>query len=210
YYLASHSPQVLDKYEKDSDGKPLTQGYREVLLNVTNLGLTAKLSGNSVLVTRLSDGAAQAGAEVVVRARSGALLWRGTTGPDGTAQLPGRAALLAKDTLAKESEPAPEERASEQGDDEEEGDAESSDARLLIFARHAGDVTFVDPDAVGRYSGWSFGVQNDTVPKDHALRGFLHTDRGLYRPGDTVHVRGLARLLEMNGSLFVPADAQAQ
>ncbi|MEO8180887.1 MAG: MG2 domain-containing protein [Deltaproteobacteria bacterium] len=211
YYFASHSPQVLDKYEKDSDGKPLTQGYREVLLNVTNLGLTAKLSGNSglVWVTRLSDGAAQPGAEVIVRARSGALLWRGTTGSDGTVSLPGRAALLAKDKVAKDSsakdKAAPEESPSEEG----EGEEESGEASLLIFARHSGDVTFVDPDAVGRYSGWSFGVENDTVPKEHALRGFLHTDRGLYRPGDTVHLRGLARLLELGGGLFVPPEAKA-
>src|SRR6185436_17151424 len=133
------------------------------------------------------------------------VLWRGTTGADGTASLPGRAALLAKDTASQGKKAAPEASPSEEG----EGEEESGEASLLIFARHSGDVTFVDPDAVGRYAGWSFGVENDTVPKEHALRGFLHTDRGLYRPGDTVHLRGLARLLDLGGGLFVPPDAKA-
>lgn len=201
HYLASRSPQVMDQYETDDNGKPLPQGYREVLLNVTNLGVTSKLSGNSglVWVTRLSDGAGQPGAEVVVRERSGAVLWRGTTGADGTVSLPGRAALLGK--LPGKSAAQPE------GMEEE---MEGGELRLLIFARHGDDATFVDPDAAGRFSSWSFGVQNDTVPKELALRGFLHSDRGLYRPGDTVHLRGLARLLKLNGGLFVPAQAEAE
>ncbi len=200
HYLASRSPDVLDKYEMDDSGKPLPQGYREVLLNATNLGVTSKLSGNSglVWVTRLSDGAGQPGAEVTVRERSGAVLWRGTTGADGAVSLPGRAALLAK--LGKGAE-------AQQAEEEHESEGE---LRLLIFARHGDDATFVDPDAAGRFSSWSFGVQNDTVPKQFALRGFLHTDRGLYRPGDTVHLRGLARLLRLNGGLFVPANAAAE
>lgn len=200
YYIASRSPEVFDKYETDDSGKPMQQGYREVLLNVTNLGVTSKLSGNSglVWVTRLSDGAGQPGAEVVVRERSGTVLWRGTTGADGSATLPGRAALLAKV-----------QKGSQGGESEEEGEY-GGELRLLIFARHGDDATFVDPDAAGRFSSWSFGVQNDSVPKEFALRGFLHSDRGLYRPGDTVHLRGLARLLRLNGGLFVPTNAEAE
>jgi alpha-2-macroglobulin len=198
YYIASRSPEVLDKHETDDSGKPLPQGYREVLLNVTNLGVTSKLSGNSglVWVTRLADGAAQPGAEVVVRARSGKVAWRGTTGADGTVSLPGRAALMAR---AGATEP----EASEADGDEPSG------GELLVFARLGDDVTFVDPDAMGRFASWSFGVASDAVPAEAALRGFLHSDRGLYRPGDTVHLRGLARLLELGGKLFVPPGAEA-
>jgi uncharacterized protein YfaS (alpha-2-macroglobulin family) len=201
YYFASRSPEVLDKHETDDAGKPLAQGYREVLLNVTNLGVTSKLSGNSglVWVTRLSDGAAAPGAEVVVRERSGRVAFRGTTRADGTVSLPGRAALLA---------PVAGGAAVAGGvTDEEEGGEASGE--LLIFARLGDDVTFVDPDAPGRFASWNFGVDSDTVPHGLALRGFLHTDRGLYRPGDTVHVRGLARVLELGGGLVVPPRAEA-
>lgn len=205
YYIASRSPEVLDKYQTDDSGAPLPQSQRELLLNVTNLGLTAKLSGASglVWVTRLSDGAPQPGAEVTVRDRSGALLWRGSTGADGTALLPGRAALLEKSGT--------EEAAPEPADDAfvEESEEGGGEVRLLVFARYGADATFVDPDAAGRFSTWAFGVPNESFPKERALRGFLHTDRGLYRPGDTVHVRGLARLLERGGGLLVPQGAEA-
>lgn len=199
YYIASRSPQVVERDEVDDAGQPLPQGWREVLLNVTNLGVTSKLSGNSglVWVTRLSDGGAQAGAEVVVRERTGGVLWRGTTGADGVATLPGRAALLAKVAQKAGTPDAAEE-------------SEGSVGELLVFVRLGDDVTFVDPDASGRFTAWNFGVAGAVVPKELALRGFLHTDRGLYRPGDTLHVRGLARLLKLGGGLFVPPDAQAE
>lgn len=204
YYIASRAPEVLDRDETDDAGNPLPQGYAEVLLNVTNLGVTSKLSGNSglVWVTRLSDGAAQAGAEVSVREGSGAVLWRGTTDADGTVALPGRAALLAKSPAAKSAQ-----NTDEEGEESEGG---GEHARLLIFARLGDDMTFVDPDRTGAFAPWSFGVQNDTVPKEFALRGFLHTDRGLYRPGDAVQLRGLARLLKLGGGLFVPPGASAE
>jgi uncharacterized protein YfaS (alpha-2-macroglobulin family) len=36
------------------------------------------------------------------------------------------------------------------------------------------------------------------------VRGFLHSDRGLYRPGDTVHLRGLARVVSAAGAMSLP------
>jgi uncharacterized protein YfaS (alpha-2-macroglobulin family) len=122
------------------------------------------------------------------------------TGADGVATLPGRAALMAKGGSKSPAEDA--EAAAE-------AEAGGQVGELLVFVRLGDDVTFVDPDASGRFTAWNFGVQGDTVPKELALRGFLHTDRGLYRPGDTVHVRGLARLLKLGGGLFVPPNAQA-
>ncbi len=201
YYLATRSPDVFDRYETDADGKPLPQGYQEVLLNVTDLGLTTKLSGNSglVWVTRLSSGAAVSGAEVSVRERSGALLWRGTTGSDGVVTMPGRSALLERLRADHPGAAAPAEE-----------EAGRNGSRLLVFARRGGDATFVDPDQPGRFAPWSFGVQSEDVPREHALRGFLHTDRGLYRPGDTVHLRGLARFLRLGGSLFVPEAKEVE
>ncbi len=38
------------------------------------------------------------------------------------------------------------------------------------------------------------------------LRGFMHTDRGLYRPGDKVHVKGLVRETKLGEPLAVPQD----
>ena len=72
---------------------------RELLLNFTNLGVTAKLSGPSglVWVTRLSDGQPQPGAEVSIRDAAGKVRFRGKTDADGVVMTPGRAKLLPKD-----------------------------------------------------------------------------------------------------------------
>src|SRR6185369_12537139 len=71
---------------------------RELLLNFTNLGVTAKLAGPSglVWVTRLSDGQPQPGAEVAIRDAEGRVRWRGTTGPDGAVVTPGHAQLMPR------------------------------------------------------------------------------------------------------------------
>lgn len=198
FYIASRAPGVMSPYETDDAGKPLAQGYQEVLLNLTDLGLTTKFSGNSGLawVTRLSDGRPQPGAEVIVRKRSGPVLWRGTTDDQGLVSMPGRARLLGdkSETQTPNAE-------------EEEGSGEQQ--RLLVFARLGNDVTFADPERSGSFAPWSFGVSSAYTPHELSLRGFLHTDRGLYRPGDTVHSRGLARLLELGKGLTVPTQTSA-
>ena len=40
------------------------------------------------------------------------------------------------------------------------------------------------------------------------LRGFMHTDRGLYRPGDKVHVKGLARVTRLGAPLTPPGEGK--
>ena len=50
----------------------------------------------------------------------------------------------------------------------------------------------------------NFAVAQDSSGGKVRVRGFLHSDRGLYRPGDTVHLKGLVRLLESSGKMAVP------
>ena len=66
YYLVLQAPE---EPEEPGNGREA----RELLLNFTNLGVTAKLSGPSglVWVTRLSDGQPQPGAEVSIRDAEG-------------------------------------------------------------------------------------------------------------------------------------------
>jgi uncharacterized protein YfaS (alpha-2-macroglobulin family) len=52
-------------------------------------------------------------------------------------------------------------------------------------------------------------VPIDNSARAEQLRGFLHTDRGLYRPGDTVRVKGLARVMKLGSALRVPASRKA-
>ena len=61
----------------------------------------------------------------------------------------------------------------------------------------------------GGLAAWNFHVAIDTSARAEQLRGFLHTDRGLYRPGDTVRLKGLARTMKLGAALRVPAARKA-
>jgi uncharacterized protein YfaS (alpha-2-macroglobulin family) len=224
YYVALRAPEephVRTRYGEDVQPNAPPPA-RELLLNFTNLGLTAKLSGPSglVWVTRLSDGQPQPGAEVTVRDAKGRVRWRGKTDADGVAVTPGSAQLLgaAQRAVAHRAAAAGRRRdGDEDGDGEGEVEAPAGDgegqndfdgpraAQLLVFARLGNDVTWVNPTRSGGLAAWNFHVDVDASARATELRGFLHTDRGLYRPGDTVHVRGLARAMKLGGALHVPS-----
>ena len=101
YYMALRAPEEPHP-RRGRDPPP-----REMLLNFTNLGVTAKLSGPSglVWVTRLSDGQPQPGAEVSIRDAKGKVRWHGTTDADGVAVTPGRAQLLPKQSARSVTAP---------------------------------------------------------------------------------------------------------
>jgi uncharacterized protein YfaS (alpha-2-macroglobulin family) len=187
--------------------KPQTQ---EAIVNFTDLGATVKLSAASgiVWVTALSTGAPVAGAQVTVRGRGGAVLFHGRTDGDGVALLPGRAALEKRRPAPKEPALRPEPGEEPEGDEGEfAGEGEGGDAnRLLVVVRDGDDVTWVDPGRPGGLAAWNFDLSVDNSPSPDRLRGFLHSDRGLYRPGDTVHLRGLARILRLEQGLHLPRE----
>ena len=192
---------------------------REMLLNFTNLGVTAKLSGPSglVWVTRLSDGQPQPGAEVSIRDAKGKVRWHGTTDADGAGR-DARSGAAAAQGQARPAQPC---RRGEPGDGEG-GEGEGGDgfegegdfgvpraADILVFARLGKDTTWVNPVRTGGLAAWNFNVPIDSSARAEQLRGFLHTDRGLYRPGDTVRVKGLARVMKLGSALRVPASRKA-
>ena len=78
------------------------------------------------------------------------------------------------------------------------------DARepVAIVVRRGGDVAFLPYDRADRRLDYSRfpteGVENRT---GHELDAFVFTERGVYRPGDTVHVGVIARQRDWNGSL---------
>ena len=154
-----------------------------MLLNFTNLGVTAKLSGPSglVWVTRLSDGQPQPGAEVSIRDPKGKVRWHGTTDADGLVVTPGQAQLLPKDKRAQRNRAAggePGDGEGEGGDGfEGEGDfGVPRAADILVFARFGKDTTWVNPVRTGGLAAWNFNVPIDSSARAEQLRGFLHTD----------------------------------
>ena len=67
--------------------------------------------------------------------------------------------------------------------------------RLLIIAEKGEDWTFLQTQRSGYPSIWSFGVSTDWEAERPISRGTIFSDQNLYRPGDTVKMKGVSRYL---------------
>jgi uncharacterized protein YfaS (alpha-2-macroglobulin family) len=194
FYLELGSTEVT--------AEPFTNGGRQkVLVNFTDIGVVSKLSGSRGLVwaTRLSTGKPLPGAAVTVRDDSGKVTWSGTTDGDGVAVLPGTAQLAGKRAGGAGLDTAGEHYAPER-------DGDLSTAR--IFVQQGDDWTMINPSSSNGLAAWNYNVSVDSDPGAVRLRGFMHTDRGLYRPGEKVHVKGLARTTRLGEPLDVPGEGK--
>ena len=154
-------------------------GVQKTLVNFTNIGVVSKRSPSRGLIwaTELSTGKSLSGALVVVRNDKGKVLHNAKTNKEGIAFLP--RAFVDKDK--------PEEK-------------------IRIFVSKGKDWTMIDPSRSGGISAWNFDVNYDFSGSSMSLRGHLHTDRGIYRPGEKVHIKGLARVTRLGESLKVPKN----
>lgn len=138
------------------------------LVVLTDLGVLVKraLDGSrDVFVQSIAGGAPVAGASVRVVARNGETLSKAATDADGHARLP------ALDDFVREKQP------------------------VLIAVEQGNDLSFLPIDADGRvldYSRFDIGGEANDIEAG-ALKAFLFSDRGLYRPGDTVHLGMIVR-----------------
>ena len=180
YYVEIAAPEVKRHPFEGGTGRS------KVLVNFTDIGAVSKLSPARGLVwaTQLSTGKPLAGAAVTARDGTGKVTWTGTTDADGVAVLPGTAKLAGKQGAG----------AREHADD----------PGLRIYVAHGADWTMVNPTRSGGLSAWNYNVSVDWERAPIKLRGFMHTDRGLYRPGEKVHVKGLARHTRLGEPLAVP------
>jgi uncharacterized protein YfaS (alpha-2-macroglobulin family) len=163
-----------------------------LIANVTNLGLVAKLGVSSGLVwaVHLSDGKPAPNVKITIRDGTNKARWSGTTGADGTVETPGASSFAAP--------------ASKLRDDEEYGEERAGGA-LLVTAHEGNDLAVLSGDWNEGVSTWNFQVPRAS-PQTARIRGFIHTDRGLYRPGETVHVKGLARLIHLGEGMKPPTE----
>ncbi len=136
---------------------------RAVMLQVSDLGLTARYDSERVVVlaTSISSGRPRAGVRLRLRPGQGLPELGAVTGGDGLAVLTG----------------APAERAS---------------SSLLLSARAGRDEGFVVLGSRGDDDRWS-SLSWGRPPRAEAVRLFLFPDRDLFRPGEEVSVFGLAR-----------------
>lgn len=147
------------------------QRYQRVFIQVTEMGITAKFSSenNLICLTELKTAAPVEGALVEIRDDSNQVFWRGKTGSEGLVRTPGWKTLGIK---AKE---------------------EGQKPRQWVFARRGDDIISINSDwGTGIYP-YQFGISYDWAPLPQELTGYLFSERGLYRPGEEVHLKAIVR-----------------
>lgn len=158
--------------------------YQRALIQVTELGITAKFSPfNSLIwVTRLSDAQPVAGAEVEIRDDENEVKWRGKTDEKGFARTPGWKSLgiKAKDKWSK--------------------------PRQWVFVTQGEDMALSSSEwGTGIYP-YRFDISYDWQAEPQVVGGHLFTERGIYRPGEEVHLKGIIRKKE-NGKWRIAQEA---
>ncbi|HWN66360.1 MAG TPA: MG2 domain-containing protein, partial [Haliangium sp.] len=173
--------------------------YQRVLANVTNLGLLLKVGdGSGVLwVTQLSDGQPVSGARVTTYTKDGKRTFQGTTGADGLVRLPGRTQLLPP--AKKKSD----EEAGEYGYYGYGGYGANAE-RVIAVVETTDDMAVVDGNWSDGIEAWNFNVTQTRSGENTGIRGFIQSDRGIYRPGETVHFKGLVREVAVGKPPAVP------
>ena len=149
------------------------------LVQLTDLGISAKVSrfGSLIWVARLSDGKPVADAEVRVRARNGAASNDFVAKTDGDGLATIDAAHL---------QPV----------------ANSENAPIIIVK--SGDDTAWRSSSDLLY-GWRYGISTNLQGELRPF-GLVFTERGVYRPGDSVQIKGILRQQEPRGT-STPAGA---
>ena len=193
------SPEI----KPDADRMWSYRPHRRVLANVTDLGVLLRAGSGSglVWVTSMSTGKPVAGASVQIYSPQGKQVWSGQSDERGLAMLPGTTQLLRK--------PGTGDRADVEG--EGDGEGEEMDGyrsqRLIAVVEKGGDMAAVDGNWANGIQIWNFGVPEDRRGGTTRIRGLIQSDRGIYRPGETVHFKGLVREIAVARAPAVPTGA---
>lgn len=161
------------------------------LVQVTRLGISAKFSPhqNLFFVTDLQTAEPVGGAKVTVRGSDNQVFWEGTTDESGRAQSPGWFPLGMSQSRIY------------------------ADPDQYVIVEKDGDVAYtsnlynrgLEPYRFGIGYGWyaedglydaygyGYDYEYDAKNKGRSYKGLVFTDRGLYREGETVHLKGMVR-----------------
>ena len=188
-----------DDVKPDPQRAWLTPRRNRVLANVTDLGVLIKTGTSSglVWVTSLASGKPVAGARVAVYNPQGKQLWVDLTNADGIIKVPGSA-------LLKQQKPVDDEN-----QDWEDWDSYRSQ-RLIAIVEKDADLAVVDGNWSNGIQIWNFGLPEDRQGGVTKIRGFIQSDRGLYRPGERVSFKGIAREVAHGLPPRVPAAKKAE
>ncbi|MFQ6066288.1 MAG: MG2 domain-containing protein, partial [bacterium] len=145
--------------------------YRRVFIQVTEMGITAKFSSenNLIWLTELKTATPIEGALVEIRDDFNRVFWKGKTDSRGLVRSPGWKALGIK------------------------GKREGEKPHQWVLVRRGEDAVVINSDWGTGIFPYQFGISYDWQPLPQELTGYLFTERGLYRPGEEVHLKAIAR-----------------
>lgn len=171
----------------DTGSRDKYSRWPKAFLQVTELGLSAKSSpeNNVIWVSELRTGQPVAGADVEIRDDANVLRWQGKTDALGKVETLGwkKLGLKPKDEWTK--------------------------PRQWIFARRGKDIAFTSSEwGTGIYP-YRFGIDYDWNPRPGEVEGYLFSERGIYRAGETVHIKGIIRRSE-KGRWALPSVAEVE
>lgn len=138
--------------------------------NITDVGILFKTSPENILLwaTSLQTAEPLANLAVELRDSSNTVLWSGSTDMNGLARAPGWEQL----NVQKPDWGAP---------------------KLYAFVSSAGGDGFVSTELNDGLEPWRFNLSYTYNPQQEAWRTLLFTERGIYRPGETVYLKGIVR-----------------
>ena len=161
--------------------------YYKTVVQYTSMAVTGKFSPaeNTIFVTRFDHARPVANAKIELRSEDNRVLWTGRTGSDGLVRTPGWAALGLPRTGWR-------------------------DPLLWVFVYRGDEVAFCRSDWDDGIEPWRFNISYDWKPQPVALEADLQTDRGLYRAGETVYIKGIVRMKDGHGEWHVPISPMLQ
>ncbi len=172
--------------------------YLKALVQVTNYGITAKFSpeSNLIWVTNMKDASPVTDASVEIRNDSNRVLWRGTTDEKGLVKSPGWG-KLGFHQRAYDSE------------EREYYDAEVSNPRQWVIVKKGDEVAYTSSDWDNGIQMWRFNINQEWNPKPEKNEGVIFADRGLYKAGESVFIKGIVRL-RSESNWKVPSSTNAR
>jgi len=157
--------------------------YLKAFLQVTELGISGKFSpdSNVIWVTEMRSGLPVSEAEVEIRDDLNRIKWKGRTDREGTVRTPGwrELGLTSRDSW--------------------------SEPRQWIFATRGRDIALSSSEWGTGIDPYRFQIAYDWNPQPPLLLGSVFTERGIYRAGETIHVKGIVRKKEKGGWVLPPA-----
>lgn len=154
--------------------------------NITDLGVTFKTSADSILlwVTSLKTAEPLADMQVELRNSENAVIWQGRTDQNGLALAPGWKNL-----------DVPHERWGQP-------------ALYAFITSPQGDSVISNLWNNG-LEPWRFNVGYSYDPVQESANAYLFTERGIYRPGEKVYLKGIVRQLQ-NGQIRLPQKMRGE